>query len=128
MNKKKMLGGGIIAITLVISLVLGYLCIERIPRGYVGAIYNIKGGTSNEVLAEGWHFVSPMKKVTEYSVATEQLLMTKKEQDGSKENESFSATCKDGVLSVDLEMSYHFDAEDIPTIAKSTEVLLVKKL
>lgn len=118
MTKKKFIGGLVIAIVLIVTLILGLMCIEKIPRGYVGAIYSIRGGTSNEVLTEGWHLVSPMKKVTEYSVATEQLLMTKDEKEGSEDNESFNATCKDGILNVDLEMSYHFDAEDIPTIAK----------
>ena len=116
--KKKLMGGGIIAIVLIAVLVFGILCIEKIPRGYVGAIYSIRGGTSEEVLTEGWHLVSPTKKVTEYSVATEQLLLTKDERSGSDDNESFDATCKDGILNVDLEMSYHFEAEDIPTIAK----------
>ena len=117
MNKK---GKALIIIIplLIIALILGVMCIEKIPRGYVGSIYSISGGTSDEVLTEGWHMVAPNKKVTEYSVATEQLLMTKDERDGSEDNESFSATCKDGVLNVDLEMSYHFNAEDIPTIAK----------
>lgn len=108
----------IIIPVLLVALLLGILCIEKIPRGYVGSIYSISGGTSDEVLSEGWHMVAPNKKVTEYSVATEQLLMTKDERDGSENNESFSATCKDGVLNVDLEMSYHFNAEDIPEIAK----------
>jgi len=102
---------------LLVALFLGVLCIEKIPRGHVGSIYSIRGGTSDEVLSEGWHLVAPHKKVTEYSVATEQLLMTADERDGSEEDESFNATCKDGVLNVDLEMSYHFNAEDIPTIA-----------
>lgn len=103
---------------LIIALALGVLCVEKIPRGYVGSIYSISGGTSDEVLSEGWHVVAPTKKVTEYSVATEQLVMTKDERDGSENNEAFNATCKDGVLNVDLEMSYHFNAEDIPDIAK----------
>lgn len=120
MNKmnSKIKGMVIIAVVLVITLILGIMCIEKIPRGYVGSIYSIKGGTSNEVLAEGWHLVSPTKKVTEYSVATEQLLLTKDEREGSGTDESFNATCKDGILNVDLEMSYHFESEDIPTIAK----------
>ena len=115
---KKLMGGGIIAVILILALVLGSMCVEKISRGYVGAIYSIRGGTSEEVLTEGWHFVSPTKKVTEYSVATEQLLLTKDERKGSEKDESFDATCKDGVLNVDLEMSYHFEAEDIPTIAR----------
>lgn len=108
----------VMVVVALMALVLLAMCIEKIPRGYVGSTYSIQGGTSKEVLTEGWHIVSPMKRVTEYSVATEQLLLTKDDRDESKGNESFNATCKDGVLNVDLEMSYHFNAEDIPTIAK----------
>lgn len=115
---KKLKGLGIILAVVIVALALIVLCVEKIPRGCVGSIYSISGGTSEEVLAEGWHLVAPNKKVTEYSVATEQLLLTKAEQDGSEGNESFNATCRDGVLNVDMEMSYHFNAEDIPTIAK----------
>lgn len=111
-------GLGLIVLVLIVALILGVMCIEKIPRGHVGSIYSIRGGTSDDVLAEGWHFVAPTKKVTEYSIATEQLLLTQDERDGSKNDESFNATCKDGVLNVDLEMSYHFEAEDIPTIAR----------
>lgn len=107
----------IIPVLLIVGVLL-IMCIEKIPRGCVGSIYSIKGGTSQEVLTEGWHLVAPQKKVTEYSVATEQLLMTKDDRDGSENNEAFNATCQDGVLNVDLEMSYHFNAEDIPAIAK----------
>ena len=111
-RKRKLKGGVIILAIVIVSLLLGILCVEKIPRGYVGAVYSIRGGTSQEVLTEGWHVVAPTKKVTEYSVATEQLLMNKDNE------ESFKATCKDGVLTVDIEASYHFDAEDIPSIAK----------
>lgn len=117
MNKKGKVLMVIIPV-LIIALAMMILCIEKIPRGYVGSTYSIQGGTSKEVLTEGWHLVSPMKRVTEYSVATEQLLLTKDDRKESEGNESFNATCKDGVLNVDLEMSYHFNAEDIPTIAK----------
>lgn len=108
----------IIVPILLVVMIMAVLCIEKIPRGCVGSVYSIKGGTSEEVLTEGWHLVAPQKKVTEYSVATEQLLMTRDDRDGSEDNESFNATCQDGVLNVDLEMSYHFNAEDIPMIAK----------
>ena len=123
MSNRKMGGMFIIAIVLIVSLVMGIMCIEKIPRGHVGSIYSIKGGTSEEVLTEGWHVVAPTKKVTEYSVATEQLSMNAELGEGglfSSDNpgESFNATCKDGVLNIDFEMSYHFEADDIPTIAK----------
>lgn len=117
MNKKGKALTIIIPI-IIIALILGILSVEKIPRGCVGSVYSIRGGTSDEVLTEGWHMVAPNKKITEYSIATEQLLMTKKDTDESEGDESFNATCKDGVLNVDLEMSYHFEAETIPEIAK----------
>lgn len=102
----------ITAIIVILCIILTFAFIEKIPRGYVGAVYSMKGGTADYTLAEGWHVVSPTKKITKYSVATEQLLLT------AEEGESFTATCSDGVLDVDLEMSYHFDSEDVPEVAK----------
>lgn len=123
MSNKKLGGTLIIAVVLIAALALLILSIENIPRGHVGSIYSIKGGTSEEVLNEGWHIIAPTKKVTEYSVSTEQLSMSAEVDEGGlfssdSPGESFNATCKDGVLNVDFEMSYHFEAEDIPTIAK----------
>ena len=118
MNKKGKSLFVIVPLLIIAVLFFMIFCVEKIPRGYVGSVYSISGGTSDKVLTEGWKLKKPHEKVTEYSVATEQLLMTKKDSKDSPDNESFNATCKDGVLNVDLEMSYHFEAEDIPAIAK----------
>lgn len=119
MDKRKVIGALVIAIVVLTGAFLAIFCIEKVPRGYVGSIYSMRGGTADYTLSEGWHMVSPVKKVTEYSVATEQMLMSRNEKTGdSDDDESFNATCKDGVLNIDLEMSYHFEAEDIPKIAK----------
>ena len=118
MNKKGKSLFVIVPLLIIAVLFFMIFCVEKIPRGYVGSVYSISGGTSEKVLSEGWKLKMPHEKVTEYSVATEQLLMTKKDTKESPGNESFNATCKDGVLNVDLEMSYHFEAENIPEIAK----------
>lgn len=118
MNKKGKSLFVIVPLLIIAVLFFMIFCVEKIPRGCVGSVYSISGGTSEKVLTEGWKLKKPHEKVTEYSVATEQLLMTKKDTKESEGNESFNATCKDGVLNVDLEMSYHFEAEDIPEIAK----------
>ena len=115
---KKLMGGGIIAVILVGFVIIALLCTEIVPGGYVGAIYSLKGGISDEIVTAGMKFIKPTEKVIRYSIATEQLVLTADERDGSKVDESFDATCKDGVLNVDLEMSYNFEAENIPTIAK----------
>ena len=115
---KKLMGGGIIAIILVAILVFVLLCVEIIPGGYVGAIYSLKGGISDEIKTAGLKVIKPTEKLIRYSIATEQLVLTADEREGSEADESFDATCKDGILNVDLEMSYRFETENIPTIAK----------
>lgn len=115
---KKLMGGGIIAIILAAVLVFVLLCVEIVPGGYVGAIYSLKGGISDKIVTAGLKVIKPTEKLIRYSIATEQLVLTADERKGSEADESFDATCKDGVLSVDLEMSYHFEADNIPTIAK----------
>lgn len=117
MNKKgKSLA--IVIPVLFIAVILLVLCTVRISGGYVGSVYSVKNGVTDQVLSAGWHVIKPWEKVSEYSVATEQLLLTKADTKESEGNESFNATCKDGVLNVDLEMSYRFEAEDIPDIAR----------
>lgn len=117
MDKKSIFGVGVGIIVLCVVL-FSIFFVEKIPRGYVGAIYSIDGGTEDYVLSEGWHVLSPTKKITEYSIATEQLFMSRDEREGSEDNESFDAMCSDGVLNVDVEMSYSFDPDNIPAISK----------
>lgn len=111
--RKGSLGGILIAIILVIGLISLVFCGVRVPAGYVGVQYSLNGGIKKEVLPQGWHFVSPTIKVSEYSVATEQVCMSKDNRAGSKDDDSFDVVCKDGKLNVDFEMSYHFDADNV---------------
>lgn len=112
MNKKlKVLVSGIIVAVL---LVFGVsLFVEKIPAGYVGVVYSVNGGVDDEILTQGWHIVSPTKKVTRYSVATEQLYMSKDSQEGSENDDSFDVICSDGKMNVDFEMSYSFDPDKV---------------
>lgn len=113
--KSKIIGAIIIGLG-VIGGGFAITCIERMPAGYVGAVYSPSIGTEKEILNQGWHFVSPLKKVTKYSVATEQFFMSADEREGSKDNESFDVMCRDGKMNVDFEMSYSFDSTKIPEI------------
>lgn len=79
----------------------------------MGVVYSAKGGVEEDTLNQGWHLVAPWKKVTEYSVATEQLYLSVDEREGSEGNEAFEVMCKDGKMNVDFEMSYSFDPERV---------------
>lgn len=101
--------GLLVSVVLIIAFVFS-LFIERIPTGYVGVVYSINGGVQDEILTEGWEMVAPTKQITLYSIATEQLSMTKENED------SFDVICKDGKMNIDLEMSYSFASEDVTDV------------
>lgn len=112
--KKKITGAVCAALVLVIGLICAVICLERIPAGYVGVVYNMNGGVDGEVLTQGWHVVSPTKKVTTYSIGIEQSYLTAEEKGDSPKDESFSIPTSDGkTVKVNLEFSYRFDEERV---------------
>lgn len=62
MVKKGFIGAIVLAVVLFGGVILGLMCTERIPAGYVGVVYNMNGGVDGEVLQQGWHLVSPTKE------------------------------------------------------------------
>ncbi|OMP66669.1 prohibitin family protein [Domibacillus epiphyticus] len=65
---KKMLGGSLVALALIICIALFSMFIEKIPNGYVGVVYSPNGGVQDETLGQGWHLVGLFDKVTVYPV------------------------------------------------------------
>ena len=114
MNKKGSIGAVFLAAILVIGLLIVGMCTEKVPAGYVGIVYNMRNGISEEVLTQGWHVVSPTKRITTYSIGIEQSYLTADAVGDSKSDESFSTPTSDGKsLTVDLEFSYKFDVDRI---------------
>lgn len=113
--KKQKIGAIVVGIALAAGVIGGFICTEKIPAGYVGVQYSMSGGVQDELLTQGWHIVSPNKKVNLYSIKTEQMYMSKEE--GKKgEDESFNIMTKDGQLNVDFEMAYTFDSENVVSL------------
>lgn len=118
-RKAGALGGLIVALAIVIGIPSLIMCIERIPVGYEGVVYSMSGGVQNETLSQGWHLVAPTKKVKEFTISNEQLLLTKDERDGSEEDESFKvATSDDASIAVSFQMSYRYKTSDIVSTYK----------
>lgn len=111
---KGKVGGIFLAIVFAIVIIVCFMCMERVPAGYVGVVYNMSGGVDGEVLTQGWHLVSPTKKVTTYSIGIEQSYLTSEEKGDSEKDESFNIPTSDGkTVKVNLEFSYRFDAERV---------------
>ena len=67
------------------------------------------GGVQDETLSQGWHLVSPMKKVKLFTISNEQLLLTKDSRENSEEDESFKvATSDNASIAISFQMSYRF--------------------
>lgn len=105
MSKFK-IGAIVVGVVIVISLILTPFFIETIGAGHAGVVYNRNGGLEQQTLGQGWHVVSPMKRVTEYPIATE----TVRYEDvtiGSKDGKPIKTT---------LGYNYHIDLAKLPDI------------
>ena len=103
------IGAAVVAIVLVLTLIMTFICIEKIPVGYEGVVYSMSGGVKDETLQQGWHLVAPTKKVKEFTVGNEQLILTKDKREGSSKNESFRvATSDNASIAISFQMSYRF--------------------
>jgi len=115
MSKKSGVVGAIISgAVILIVLICLLVCVEKIPVGYEGVVYSMNGGANGETLSQGWHIVSPTKKVKIFTVSNEQLVLTKDKREGSKGDDSFKvATADDASIAVSFQMSYRYIPESI---------------
>lgn len=114
------IGGAIVGIILVVGVILGIVCLERVPVGYEAVVYSMNGGVQDETLKQGWHIVSPTKKVKLFTVSNEQLLLTKDKREGSKDDESFRVASSDNAsIAISFQMSYRFNPDTLVSTYKA---------
>lgn len=108
--KKGTLGAIGVGAVIIVSLICLYFCTKQISAGYAGVVYSMNGGVQDEILTQGWHLVAPTKKVREFTIGNEQLLLTKDTREGSKEDDSFKvSTSDDASIAISFQMSYRFN-------------------
>ena len=114
MKSKGLIGGIVLGVIIIICLIVGFSCAKKVPAGYVGIVYSMNGGVSDDVLTQGWHLVSPTKQVTLYSVGIEQSYLTSGDNGDSEGDDSFEVPSSDGKgLKVDLTFTYRYDADRV---------------
>lgn len=110
MGKNGLVGAIVTGVVIIVTLICVLICVEKIPVGYEGVVYSMNGGVQDETLTQGWHVVAPTKKVKEFTVGNEQLILTKDERDGSETDESFKVSTADNAnIAISFQMSYRFD-------------------
>lgn len=112
--KKGFIGATFLGIVMIVGIILGFMCLERVPAGYVGVVYKPSTGVAQETLTQGWHMIAPMDKVTEYSIGIEQSYLTATDDGDSSGDDSFSAPSSDGKgLQMELTFTYRYDEEKV---------------
>ena len=109
-------GFGVIGvfIVLIIALICVLKCTERIPVGYEGVVYSMAGGANGETLTQGWHVIAPTKRTSLFTIGNEQLVLTKDNREGSREDDSFRvSTSDDATIAISFQMSYRFKPDTL---------------
>ena len=58
------------------------LCTERVHTGYVGVVYSAKG-VEQQTISQGWHFMSPLKHVSEFPITQRPIMAQRNTQIGT---------------------------------------------
>lgn len=114
MSRIGKVGAVAVGVILFLVLVILVICIEKIPVGYEGVVYSMSGGVQDETLQQGWHLVSPTKKVKTFTISNEQLILTQDKRKDSEKDESFRvATSDNASISISFQMSYRFIPDQV---------------
>lgn len=100
-------------IAIVCAIIVAFcatLFLERVPVGYVGVVYSTHG-VEQETLTQGWHIMSPLKKVKEFPISQQQLVFSNNPGDyGEKEHDDYSidAPADGSMVKINLTVNYNF--------------------
>lgn len=90
-------------------------CTERVHTGYVGVIYSAKG-VEQQTISQGWHFMSPLKHVSEFPITQQRVVFSNAPSDyGAKEHADWhiDAPANGGTIAINLTVNYNFLPEHV---------------
>ena len=90
--------------------VTALVCLERVPVGYVGVVYSA-GGVDDKTIPQGWHMMSPLKKVAHFPISQQQIVFSDDPSDYNAKNHadwSIDAPANGGMVKINLTVNYNF--------------------
>ena len=115
------------AFKIVVPVILAFIaaiafmfCLERVPVGYVGVVYSA-GGVEEHTLSQGWHMMSPLKKVSTFPISQQQIVFSDDPADyGVKEHADWSidAPANGGMVKINLTVNYNFTPDRVVDLYK----------
>lgn len=91
------------------------ICTERVHTGYVGVVYSAKG-VEQQTISQGWHFMSPLKHVSEFPITQQRVVFSNSPSDyGAKEHVDWhiDAPANGGTIAINLTVNYNFLPEHV---------------
>lgn len=91
------------------------LCTERVHTGYVGVVFSAKG-VEQQTISQGWHFMSPLKHVSEFPITQQRVVFSNAPSDyGAKEHADWhiDAPANGGTIAINLTVNYNFLPEHV---------------
>lgn len=91
------------------------LCTERVHTGYVGVVYSAKG-VEQQTISQGWHFMSPLKHVSEFPITQQRVVFSNSPSDyGVKKHADWhiDAPANGGTIAINLTVNYNFLPEHV---------------
>ena len=110
MQHKKTFAGIVAGVLAVVVAIVAFVSVERVAVGYVGVVYS-SAGVEDQTLAQGWHLLSPLKKVSKFPVSQQQIVFSDDPADyGEKEHADWSidAPADGGMVKINLTVNYNF--------------------
>ena len=91
------------------------ICTERVHTGYVGVVYSANG-VEQQTISQGWHFMSPLKHVSEFPITQQRVVFSNAPSDyGAKEHADWhiDAPANGGTIAINLTVNYNFLPEHV---------------
>ena len=110
MQHKKTFAAVVAGLLAVVAAITVFICVERVPVGYVGVVYSA-AGVEDQTLSQGWHLLSPLKKVSSFPISQQQIVFSDDPEDyGEKEHADWSidAPADGGMVKINLTVNYNF--------------------
>ena len=102
-----------VVISLIVAILIGLMvtiCLERVKPGYVGVVYSAKG-VEDKTLSQGWHWMSPMKHISQFPISQQQIVFSDDPSDYNKKEHPdwhIDAPANGGMVAINLTVNYNF--------------------
>lgn len=107
------------ALALIVAIA-AFVCVERVPVGYVGVVYSM-GKIEDQTVSQGWHLMSPLKKTAKFPISQQQITFSDDPADyGEREHDDWSidAPADGGMVKINLTVNYQFTPDRVIELYK----------